>query len=187
MTATILPFGRAAQGPLESRPDLPLPPLVISYRRWFDGKPCGCELLGSREALIAWGVVTATEFPEGRKRKQYNADGRPTVSRTGTFSTDDLFEVRFHINGFTGPEQEAELHRMLASIRAHSSSCENEANKRLSALWDLRQALFFVGHSGRDYDPAHLRAFDELTDRLTQTVASALHKARDDAKQAAQS
>lgn len=178
MTAKILKFAPCGSVPVIAMERGDMPPHPILKKLTYFGsekRPDLCEFIGSRESLIAWRVTTEAEFPEGRKKRQYNGPGRPCVEKS--VRGDELFVATFFFGRDVSDEAVRCIQEVIDDIREASSRCEIEAEKRISGLFSLRQSLFFPAdgqYSGVDYDRAQLAAFDELTADIERVVAAVL-------------
>lgn len=172
MSARILKF--APRGTVQAeRPELPAPPTLLK-RRFFQGALSTCEFIGTKESLVAWGIALEGEFPEGRKRKQYNRGDRPTVTRFHDCSTPHRFTVAYHFGG-NDAHQRKVMQSKIEELLALSSKLEEEAERALSGLFALRQRLFWPsGRGALDFDQSQIEAFDSLVDGIHKVVAATM-------------
>lgn len=184
MTAKIIPFARRIEGASSPAPRLEMPPTpVLSTVAYFHGRLWHCSFLGTKESLIAWQITTESEFPQGRKRTQYNQSPRPTVETVhGSYG---VFRVRFH---FTDEHVSARsaTEALIKEIQEGCGDFEAAAGKGLRLLYDLRRSLFF-SDQGPNYDQAKVEAFDEHSNKLEKIIAAALKDKHTRQLEAAQS
>ena len=171
MTAVVIPFHRRES--LSSKDSAtPPPPVVLDSGQALgrnDDRWCIYRFMGTREQLIAWGVVTVEQFPVGRKRFARNGPGEPSVKRVT--SRPGLYLVFQHCS-YSIPGEETYAARLDTCVRrilsAHGVQQRNLL-RVMNAIDRLRREMF----NTVAYDQGLLMPLDEATASL-QTVMSAV-------------
>ena len=144
MNARIIPFKRPE--PKET-PTIP-PPMLTGFEDAFF-----CDLLGTKEQLIAWGAAEERHFPVKPKRMAYNGSGAPSVRAI----KGGLFGVHWHARR-DEPHMGVEINAIARRVLPAMTVPERKTLTLLMAVREWRSDMIFSRLAG--YDAGLLEPLD---------------------------